>query len=225
MSLPSDLTGFKVACEKCSKVVAYEDASLIAVRKPPEPRPPGENLPLSALVLNAEDILNWDEDGYQAKKEAEILARTDGDGWMVACCDCSTEWVYWIDLGDLFDGGSCISWIEHLSAKQWFWPASFIAAVRRLATQLYTQKASEGPVRTKPVEPKRKREGLSVSVRFTVLQRDRFRCVYCGAAGVELHVDHRVSVADGGTDDLANLATACVPCNLGKGRRSVRRDQ
>lgn len=40
----------------------------------------------------------------------------------------------------------------------------------------------------------------------------------CGRGGdeVPLEVDHVVAVADGGTDELANLATLCRPCNNGK---------
>jgi HNH endonuclease len=58
-------------------------------------------------------------------------------------------------------------------------------------------------------------------LRFEVFKRDRFTCAYCGrtAADVLLHVDHVIPVVAGGTDDLANLVTACVDCNLGKGPR------
>ena len=60
--------------------------------------------------------------------------------------------------------------------------------------------------------------------RFRILQRDGFRCVYCGARasdGAILHVDHSVSVVDGGTDDDSNLVTACDLCNQGKWAKSV----
>lgn len=68
------------------------------------------------------------------------------------------------------------------------------------------------------------RKAISRGLRFTVLERDGFACVYCGGRppDVTLAVDHRVSVADGGTDDLSNLAAACRDCNLGKNRRSIR---
>jgi hypothetical protein len=63
------------------------------------------------------------------------------------------------------------------------------------------------------------RHGISPGKRWLVLERDGFRCVYCGAtaAHARLVIDHRVPVAAGGTDDIDNLATACEPCNLGKG--------
>jgi len=59
---------------------------------------------------------------------------------------------------------------------------------------------------------------LSKRLRFEVFKRDGFRCCYCGATAQDrpLHVDHVVAVANGGTDDEANLVTACDACNLGK---------
>lgn len=62
------------------------------------------------------------------------------------------------------------------------------------------------------------RRPLTTDTRFAVLRRDGYRCRYCGRTSetVELHVDHVVSVAAGGSDDMSNLATACQDCNLGK---------
>lgn len=55
-------------------------------------------------------------------------------------------------------------------------------------------------------------------LRFEVLKRDGFRCVYCGATPEQrpLQVDHRVPIAAGGTDDPSNLVAACDRCNGGK---------
>lgn len=68
-----------------------------------------------------------------------------------------------------------------------------------------------------------KRTAISKRVRFEVFKRDGFVCHYCGAhpPGVLLHVDHIVAVANGGQNDIDNLVTACEPCNLGKGARSL----
>ncbi len=54
--------------------------------------------------------------------------------------------------------------------------------------------------------------------RFKILQRDRFRCRYCGAdPGVsKLHIDHIHPKSKGGTDHHLNLVTACASCNCGK---------
>lgn len=51
--------------------------------------------------------------------------------------------------------------------------------------------------------------------RRRVLERDNYVCAYCG--GHATTVDHVVSVANGGTDDLDNLVAACWPCNRRKG--------
>jgi 5-methylcytosine-specific restriction endonuclease McrA len=67
------------------------------------------------------------------------------------------------------------------------------------------------------------RHSTPARLRFTVLQRDSFRCRYCGRTatepGVVLHVDHIVPVAAGGATSESNLVTACSDCNLGKSTR------
>jgi len=56
------------------------------------------------------------------------------------------------------------------------------------------------------------------ALRWEILRRDDFTCRYCGqsAPDVILHVDHIISDYDGGTEEMANLITACSACNLGK---------
>lgn len=72
--------------------------------------------------------------------------------------------------------------------------------------------------------------GVSASTRFDVMQRDGFKCVYCGARASDgkLTVDHVVPVSadiSPGEDRVAvmrsrneksNLVTACLRCNNGK---------
>lgn len=69
------------------------------------------------------------------------------------------------------------------------------------------------------------RKSISGSLRWHILARDGFTCCYCGAAagqdGVELAVDHVVSVKDGGTNNPDNLVTSCRKCNGGKSARSL----
>lgn len=64
---------------------------------------------------------------------------------------------------------------------------------------------------------------ISPKTRWTVFCRDDIRCIYCNRKPPEvtLHVDHKISVAAGGSDELDNLVTACEECNLGKGARSA----
>lgn len=59
---------------------------------------------------------------------------------------------------------------------------------------------------------------VSKRLRYEVLRRDNHTCRYCGAAApdVKLTVDHVTPVALGGSDEPANLVTACAACNAGK---------
>jgi hypothetical protein len=70
-----------------------------------------------------------------------------------------------------------------------------------------------------------KREPIKGSLRWSVFSRDGFCCRYCGAQagqdGVELVVDHVISVIEGGDNRFDNLVTACQACNGGKGSRSL----
>lgn len=54
---------------------------------------------------------------------------------------------------------------------------------------------------------------ISKRLRFQVLERDGFRCRYCGvtaeAAGEALQIDHILPLARGGRTVMGNLAVAC----------------
>jgi hypothetical protein len=70
-----------------------------------------------------------------------------------------------------------------------------------------------------PPAPATKSEGrqaLSVRKRFLVFKGDRYKCRICGRSGIELEVDHKIPVAQGGSDALDNLQTLCFDCNRGK---------
>lgn len=65
---------------------------------------------------------------------------------------------------------------------------------------------------------------VPMSMRFRVLSRDGFKCVYCGGSpgdGYILHVDHTVPSSKGGLTVEENLRTACHVCNMGKGAQDV----
>lgn len=70
-----------------------------------------------------------------------------------------------------------------------------------------------------------KRKPISKALRFTIFSRDRYTCRYCGGqpGDVVLTIDHVIPVAQGGTNDPENLATACQDCNGGKGARTPTR--
>lgn len=64
--------------------------------------------------------------------------------------------------------------------------------------------------RMKPSQKKRLRQ--------QVLQRDGGQCQICGAT-TDLTIDHIVSLARGGSDEIDNLQTLCSPCNRRKGAK------
>lgn len=68
------------------------------------------------------------------------------------------------------------------------------------------------------------RNEIKTKIRFDVLERDGFKCQYCGvgAKDAELNVDHIKPLADGGTNALENLITACLSCNKGKQDRRLK---
>ena len=65
---------------------------------------------------------------------------------------------------------------------------------------------------------------IGLRLRFTILERDHFRCRLCGVAAsdgpdVRLEVDHWQPESLGGPTTPENLWTLCFPCNSGKGAR------
>src|SRR6476469_8331896 len=67
------------------------------------------------------------------------------------------------------------------------------------------------------------RQPISKSIRFEVFKRDKFTCQYCGrkSPDIVLQIDHISPVSKGGTNDLLNLITSCIDCNLGKSNRTL----
>lgn len=66
---------------------------------------------------------------------------------------------------------------------------------------------------------KRKRTHIPRGLRHEVFKHDNYTCVECGARkddGATLHVNHKIPVSKGGSDELDNLQTLCKECNLNK---------
>lgn len=84
----------------------------------------------------------------------------------------------------------------------------------------YLKKGQSKPcVQSCPIcRPHVDRTAISRRLRFEILKRDGFRCVYCGAdaSTVQLHADHVHPRILGGQTVASNLVTACGPCNGGK---------
>jgi hypothetical protein len=61
-----------------------------------------------------------------------------------------------------------------------------------------------------------------IRLRFEILERDHFRCQYCGRSprtdlNVILQIDHVIPLAKDGDWSPENLIASCIECNLGKG--------
>jgi 5-methylcytosine-specific restriction endonuclease McrA len=60
------------------------------------------------------------------------------------------------------------------------------------------------------------RPSIPLAVRRQVMERDGFRCVFCGSIDA-LSLDHIVRFRDGGPDTVENLRVLCIPCNQERG--------
>jgi 5-methylcytosine-specific restriction endonuclease McrA len=58
-------------------------------------------------------------------------------------------------------------------------------------------------------------------LREYLLEKWQRRCVYCGAKGVSLEVEHIVPRSRGGSKRVSNLTLACHPCNVRKGKQTA----
>jgi len=69
---------------------------------------------------------------------------------------------------------------------------------------------------------------ISLSVRMKVMNRDKFRCIFCGKSpatdlGTKLHIDHIIPFSKGGSNQFENLQTLCDECNFGKSSQNINR--
>ena len=125
------------------------------------------------------------------------------------------EYIDEIDRESLYEYHKRTGTLDQLDPKwQWITPLHYTECREYSIFAPFPGSKPSKPQRPGDISPKR---------RGDVFERDKRTCVYCGRKPPEvvLHVDHRVSVKDGGTDELDNLITACEDCNLGKGASSL----
>ncbi|MFC9813731.1 HNH endonuclease [Streptomyces virginiae] len=58
-------------------------------------------------------------------------------------------------------------------------------------------------------------------IREFLLAKWERSCAYCGATGVLLNIEHVRPRSRGGSDRVAHLVIACVPCNQAKGTARI----
>jgi 5-methylcytosine-specific restriction endonuclease McrA len=61
--------------------------------------------------------------------------------------------------------------------------------------------------------------------KYSILNRDAFKCVYCNSSSIEdgarLTVDHLIPISKGGSNNPNNLVTACRDCNISKNAQDL----
>lgn len=71
--------------------------------------------------------------------------------------------------------------------------------------------------------PEHEKPSSQLVIRFSVLKRDGFKCIYCGRSPLHdnavLEIEHVIPRSKGGTNEMNNLVAACRECNIGKGDR------
>ena len=71
-----------------------------------------------------------------------------------------------------------------------------------------------------PVQnPNRLRGRRLQALRQYVFSQALYQCAECHRVTAELELDHRVSLANGGTDNLSNLQALCLTCHVDKTNR------
>jgi hypothetical protein len=100
------------------------------------------------------------------------------------------------------------------------WNKALLAASESVRTIDDTGGAAEEAAPSPTSAESEGRKTISLRKRFFVFKRDRYRCRICGRSGIELEVDHKVPVAQGGSDALDNLQALCFECNRGKRQSS-----
>lgn len=134
---------------------------------------------------------------------------------------------YEIDLEEINTSAALLDWLfqcQHRDIHHLMAAFTYIFRPQATICSYGSEKAFSGSQLAKAYRDKKfpKRKPLKPSIRYSILERDGFRCQACGASaadGAVLHVDHIVAVAKGGSNDPSNLQALCADCNLGKGAR------
>lgn len=181
-----------------------------------------------ALLAKGEDIITpkvlaKDQQKYEATDEERVKSWLEGRAARV--------------MGRGFDVGKQLQeeqersphWRNPHFALFWTGPGRTVPVIKMRSGSI-VQRASMADVPTGYLGPETEaddlifsestpREAFSKSKRFMIFKRDSYRCQICGSTqegGAKLHVDHRIPLAKGGSNEDENLWTLCEACNLGK---------
>jgi hypothetical protein len=99
-----------------------------------------------------------------------------------------------------------------------------VNADRELGSSRAPSLPESEPTTALAATPKARTRTIPLGLRYDVLRRDRFKCVLCGASPAvdptcQLHVDHIVAYARGGTTEEENLRYAMLTLQRREGRQ------
>jgi 5-methylcytosine-specific restriction endonuclease McrA len=105
------------------------------------------------------------------------------------------------------------SWVDRLAR----WAPVRAVHVERVAFDTHAISAGA------PLEGAEYQHGTlhGTEVREYLLAKWGRACAYCGATGAPLNLDHIQPSSKGGSDRVANLCLACIPCNQAKSSQPV----
>ena len=75
-----------------------------------------------------------------------------------------------------------------------------------------------------PMQREKDPKSISPKMRNYIFKRDNWTCAYCGHHNggdkeIPLHVDHKIPVSKGGSNNFGNLITSCRTCNIKKSNK------
>ena len=102
-------------------------------------------------------------------------------------------------------------------------PRRFSAGIDELIAAGFVERGPDGRIALVPrsYEQYRLNAAEWAELRAIVFERDNFTCAYCGERGGKLECDHVHPLSKGGSNDLDNLTTACLPCNRSKHAKTL----
>lgn len=138
--------------------------------------------------------------------------RANGDGSVFHLPDRRLQWVAVVTVG-WTTGGRPVRRSRYAATEDEARALLVQMVQGHLPTRRKPTVASSPRPRHRPSE-----RAIPRALRFRVLQRDGFACVYCGRRppDVPLELDHRLAFSRGGLTSFDNLVTACKDCNRGK---------
>lgn len=99
---------------------------------------------------------------------------------------------------------------------------AFFPEVTRIAEAIQQCRVSSAlRILAFPPDIRRLSSGEWKAARKRIFARDNWTCRYCASVGGRLECDHVVPVSRGGSNEDANLVTACRTCNQAKGAHLV----